>query len=829
VGAGGGGPFTGTISPVYPSAHTASSTVMQGGTAYRHFRLLDAGGNPIPNATITFSTGSPALSDASGYFTATIPTSVLGGPGSYQVNVQSVTYGGQTYSTNNQPTFGIQVTDRRYSNAWSYGASTRAKGGVSAGLVAYLQRTTSGGLELKLDESNPDITTDDVVLMKEDFSDEIGAGGGVGIEKGVSVLILQVKGGAEATSEFARRTIGNTQTRFPNPYSDNDRKAEGVYLLASAIDSLGQASPGKPFGITFLKLALDRNAPYSSYISQQQAGLGSKITPLQANVGASASLGLKRSGNLWKAASLGFELVDIGVNVVQMNLLTDYRDRNEWGLGYESEHNVDFTLLSPSAEVGKFKAKLGWLFASPAKKVRVELIFDSNTNALKRLELSFTGDGNAGAFGGTIEEATAKISIPASQLGSDRLARTVNISRLLQAAQQTGNSPLQIGSSALINELNNLLSGLGYAEYEYTVDDGAQKRFETELSVTALIKIELGPSFEVKQVRSLVRERGVFTSGQFYTTEAYTPDSFVSRAGKSWQDLTMNALGGLWLLVQDAFNWVSQQISSGVGWVLNILSHTAAGVTQGGAQLTAPSGTQLQRLSPKGARLPLTDPITVTATSWVPSSGTMNAPRRLRPDLAIATGEGFVVGGIYEFQPSTLTLSPAATLVITYTNEAATGKDKSRIGMFRWNESGNNWQPVAGQTPDPANNQVTASITQLGTFALGYDVTPPQITSITPANGTTITNTLPIISALVTDTGVGINPSSVQMRLNGQIVAATFITGTGQLVYIPPTVLPLGSYTVAISAQDVVGNPASASATFNVKGDNNLYLPIILR
>jgi hypothetical protein len=41
--------------------------------------------------------------------------------------------------------------------------------------IAYLQRTTSGGLELKLDESNPDAASDDVVLMKEDFSDEIGA------------------------------------------------------------------------------------------------------------------------------------------------------------------------------------------------------------------------------------------------------------------------------------------------------------------------------------------------------------------------------------------------------------------------------------------------------------------------------------------------------------------------------------------------------------------------------------------------------------------------------------------------------------------------------
>jgi hypothetical protein len=175
VGAGGGGPFTGTISPVYPSAHTASSTVMQGGTAYRHFRLLDSSGNPIPNAAVAFSVGDPATTDAQGYFTCTVPADALGNPGSYSIRIRSVTIGGQTYTTNDQPTFGVEVQERRYSHAWSYGASTRAKGGVSAGYIAYLQRTTSGGLELKLDESNPDATSDDVVLMKEDFSDESSA------------------------------------------------------------------------------------------------------------------------------------------------------------------------------------------------------------------------------------------------------------------------------------------------------------------------------------------------------------------------------------------------------------------------------------------------------------------------------------------------------------------------------------------------------------------------------------------------------------------------------------------------------------------------------
>lgn len=821
--------FTGTILAIYPYNHADQSVVMQGGTAYRHLRLTDSGGSPVPNATVTLSTGSTAISDASGYFTATIRANDLGGLGSHTVSVERVTYGGQTYSTESQPSFTVQVSERRYSYAWSYGASTRLKGGVSGGVIAYLYRTTSGGLELKLDESTPDATWDDIVLMKEDFSDEIGAGGGVGIEGEVSVLIVEIKGGASASSEWAIRTIGSTQARFPDPYSDNDRKAEAIFLLASVVDSIGQAFPGKPFAINFLKLGLDRAAPYRNYVSRQQAGLGSKITPLQANVGASASLGLERGGVTWKERLLGFDLVDVGVTVVQMNVLTDYRDRNEWGLSFESDHDVDWSLLS--WQIGDFRNKFAGTIGDRAKKVKVELVFDGSTNAFKRLELSVTGEGNPYAFTDVLKEQVAlKLIIPAEQLGSDRLSRTVNVIRLLDAAQQVGSTLLQIGPSTMVNELNNLLDGLEYVEYEVMVDDGAETHYETSLGVTLGIDIKLGPGLSVKKVRSLVRERGVFLNGHPYQVESYEADGYVSRPGKSWWDLTTNALGGLWLLVRDAFNWAWQQVTSGIGWVIGTVSRTVDGIIWGGAQVIAPPGTQLcaADIEPQAVTIQQTEAVTVTAMGWVPTSTVSISSLGLTSAVAAASGNGFVVGGIYDLQPYTLTVSPAATLVLTYTDQAAFEVDESRIAMFRWNAEGNNWQPMAA-TSDIARNAFTGTISQLGTFALGYDDQPPRISVLNPADGSTISNRLPLISALVVDEGTGVDPGTVEMQLNGQVVAHDYITGTGQVLYLPPEELANATYTVTLAAGDVVGNSASVTATFAIHIEYDVFLPVILK
>jgi len=66
----------------------------------------------------------------------------------------------------------------------------------------------------------------------------------------------------------------------------------------------------------------------------------------------------------------------------------------------------------------------------------------------------------------------------------------------------------------------------------------------------------------------------------------------------------------------------------------------------------------------------------------------------------------------------------------------------------------------------------------------------------------------------VADTEVGIDSATVEMQMNSQVMAADYITGTGQLVYLPATPLASGTYTVTVSAADVVGNSASVSTTF---------------
>ena len=74
------------------------------------------------------------------------------------------------------------------------------------------------------------------------------------------------------------------------------------------------------------------------------------------------------------------------------------------------------------------------------------------------------------------------------------------------------------------------------------------------------------------------------------------------------------------------------------------------------------------------------------------------------------------------------------------------------------------------------------------------------------------------------DAGTGIDPATVEMRLNGEVVAADYITGTGQLLYLPEEPPAGGTYSVTVSAADVVGNGGSASATFTVEATYRVYL-----
>ena len=185
-----------------------------------------------------------------------------------------------------------------------------------------------------------------------------------------------------------------------------------------------------------------------------------------------------------------------------------------------------------------------------------------------------------------------------------------------------------------------------------------------------------------------------------------------------------------------------------------------------------------------------------------------------RSRLQSASGEGFAVGGVYQFSPYTMTLTPPATLVITYTAEALGTSDPNLLHVYRWRAEEANWQPLNAVHDIPAA-AMTTPIGQLGTYTIGYDAAPPIITMMQPTAVVTQTH-LPQFSAVITDTGSGVAPASVELRLNGQLVAATYTPLNGYLSYTSAAILPNRSYPYTVTARDTAGNEATSEGSFTV-------------
>jgi hypothetical protein len=98
------------------------------------------------------------------------------------------------------------------------------------------------------------------------------------------------------------------------------------------------------------------------------------------------------------------------------------------------------------------------------------------------------------------------------------------------------------------------------------------------------------------------------------------------------------------------------------------------------------------------------------------------------------------------------------------------------------------------------------------------DVIPPTITNLQPQDGSIINTSTPTISAQVSDEpeGSGINPSSIQMRLDGNLISHSYDSITGLVRYTPTTPLLEGLHTVFLSVSDNAGNIASTSWSFTI-------------
>jgi len=114
-------------------------------------------------------------------------------------------------------------------------------------------------------------------------------------------------------------------------------------------------------------------------------------------------------------------------------------------------------------------------------------------------------------------------------------------------------------------------------------------------------------------------------------------------------------------------------------------------------------------------------------------------------------------------------------------------------------------------------------------YDMGEDLTGPAITQLKPAEGSTVYSSTPVISAMITDDQSGVEPSSIEMHVDDQLVRPQYDVATKQLTYSPQSPLADGNHHVTIQAQDKAGNDAAPKAdfTFTVYTGPDLDAPVI--
>lgn len=116
----------------------------------------------------------------------------------------------------------------------------------------------------------------------------------------------------------------------------------------------------------------------------------------------------------------------------------------------------------------------------------------------------------------------------------------------------------------------------------------------------------------------------------------------------------------------------------------------------------------------------------------------------------------------------------------------------------------------------------TERMIQSGT-ALGFDSQPPVIAGITPEPGTRVTRDRPNISATFDDsTGSGIDPESVDLRVDNRRVTRDAQVTPQFVSYRPDQPLTSGTHEVTLTARDKAGNPVERTWSFRVVGNTDV-------
>jgi hypothetical protein len=765
------GPYQ--IITLAPDVNPATTTVEQGGAAYRYYLMQNAAGQPQGGVAVSVQVagGSPipqaqdvsgywpgqvaGTSDADGIVRIAIPSSALGAPGTIQTIQLSLS--GQV-----QQTFRVQAVLRQYDQVWKQ----MLGGGVSVGELLTAEADMSLESDLRHQMSNGTVVGETISRIHQ-----AKLKAGVGFDVGAS-FAAKLEAGAGVS---VGTTLSSTYTFIPNT-TDPSQNAMKLYVdLGNVLSGL----PGPP-------------SAFYNYVDTTIAPsfLGPNLTDVEADVqaGLYADATLDLGLPLSKKTEIGVQ----GSASASADVIYGYEQT--FGSASESA-SVKGLAATVTADLS---AQLGFTPAGASKQNNLAYSLFSVGLATEQTVKQWTKQGQSAPYR---SETIQQVSVQAgSQIP-------------VVAWQQYDSGSLFQTHERDFTETVQVMNGNPLAAYSWSVYAGQNFGLSPSLSLGVLAVSVQG---ELDQGAEAVNQRGTLWQARYWPTESYpavTTDLFPTQSWASllsqWGTYAAGPVG-------QGIHWIATTVDNAAGTVVHVTQQV--GTQTYNAVLTVGHGALAD-----GSQI--ISSVSSSVSSFLGSLALPKSPLGPRPMGVTPANLVYGIGGVYRFQ-CTNSFSGTAALTISYSSGDVAGLNPADLRIYYLPDGTNRWQLVGG-TVNLASNTISATITNLGTYAAAPPLPTGDLqlvasTNLLSADGAsqmTIT-----ITNLMLNTG---NAATQQWEFTATASGATILnpdadaSTPGVQVYstngaITLTLLaPQGGNVAHVSLASVAGD-ASGSAAINL-------------
>ncbi len=728
-----------SLSPDPNPTNPDMSTVMQGGTVHRYYRVRDWHDDPQPNVSVGVETQTQSLAfwtDDEGIVDIDLLADDLGGLNDL-VTVNIVSVNGQPLESYQVVSFDVAIKDREYERRNRF----KAKFNLDVedwGTVV----ENAVGWALSGTKSSPDTS------LWHRFG-ELGGTFGAGAGIGVSLTINDYDAGAYAGAglEVGAGAFKEDNYQFAYPpqggleYSAapvvvlfdplhyvpmtgwlwsihewlithfttvGDVLDEGYYAGDKGVDIWGGGRAEGILGFDLLPTVIA--TPHFHLAGNVNGSLHSKFSATNYPIESYCGVGYELLGKIDVSADCDFDFTPLGLwsdayDVPQwLNILDqDYHPSYNGNLSFKIE------LLTDGA--GQFK-----IIVETQKKplgvseTECDLITISGDQSVLQAVLDAYGNSSV-LFVMLTTGGAANLSLAP-----------------VEAANLLFNLFKQIG------EMQESGSDITVQYEESSTESIASIPTTLRLNVGLALKGSIGLKGGCFVEKDILQKRGIWIAGRAYLLEEYTDDSYTN--------VVIDVAGVPQALLDNLFgSGAKGMLDSVFTYYQDTVLATGTHFQMGDTYLDIPAGA-LQEGTLIGA---------YNWNWWGNSSKTRSSHltesefrlrKNIKDRLQEFYGLHYGIGGFYHLVPDSLEWVTPATFTLAYSDTEVADIDESTLRMYTWDDSLKNWIYVGGVVK-PDSNWVRAEIAQFGEYTLaptmpgsGFNLIPNPDTLA--ANGTAV-------------------------------------------------------------------------------------------